>query len=220
MEEAISTINSLLKRIRSRWLWVLFLLCAGVLVLVFLRLGTWLVKEDPLEKADAIVVLSGGLPIRAQEAARIFAQGHAKEVWLTQPLEPRASMEALGIPYEGEERYSKAILERAGVPPGSIEVLPTPILNTADEIRAMDLRLAGGRGKTIIVVTSKAHTRRVHLLWKRLAGTGNRVVVRAASGDSFDPGHWWRTTHDALDVVRETLGLANAWAGLPLRPSN
>jgi len=41
--------------------------------------------------------------------------------------------------------------------------------------------------------------------------------VRAASEDPFDPRHWWRSTGDALDVVREVLGLMNAWAGLPLR---
>jgi hypothetical protein len=43
--------------------------------------------------------------------------------------------------------------------------------------------------------------------------------VRAAGTDGFDAAHWWRNTHDALDVVREVLGLLNAWAGLPLQPA-
>jgi len=43
--------------------------------------------------------------------------------------------------------------------------------------------------------------------------------VRAATGDSFDPRHWWRTTSDALDVVREALGVLNTWAGLPVHPA-
>jgi hypothetical protein len=42
------------------------------------------------------------------------------------------------------------------------------------------------------------------------------LLVRAATEDSFDAAHWWRSTKDALDVVREYLGLLNAWAGLPL----
>jgi hypothetical protein len=37
---------------------------------VFFGVGSWLVVEDPLEKAQAIVVLSGRIPIRALEAAR------------------------------------------------------------------------------------------------------------------------------------------------------
>ena len=45
------------------------------------------------------------------------------------------------------------------------------------------------------------------------------AIVHGVSDDSFDPAHWWKNTSDALDVVREVLGLANAWAGLPLRPA-
>ena len=41
-------------------------------------------------------------------------------------------------------------------------------------------------------------------------------MVRAAPEDPFDPRHWWRNSRDALDVVREVLGLLNAWAGLPV----
>ncbi len=43
--------------------------------------------------------------------------------------------------------------------------------------------------------------------------------MRAASEDPFDPGDWWRTTSDAFDVVREVLGVMNAWVGLPLHPA-
>jgi len=43
--------------------------------------------------------------------------------------------------------------------------------------------------------------------------------VRAAATDSFSPEHWWRATGDALEVLREVLGLLNAWAGLPLHPA-
>ena len=34
--------------------------------------GRWLVREDPLARADVIFVLSGGLPARAEEAGRFF----------------------------------------------------------------------------------------------------------------------------------------------------
>jgi hypothetical protein len=43
--------------------------------------------------------------------------------------------------------------------------------------------------------------------------------VRHPNDDHYDGSHWWRHTRDGLDVVRETLGLFNAWAGFPLRPS-
>jgi hypothetical protein len=57
-------------------------------------------------------------------------------------------------------------------------------------------------------------------LWHRLAAGHVQAIIRAASDDPFEPGRWWRTTGDALDVVREFLGILNAWAGMPLRPAN
>jgi hypothetical protein len=106
-----------------------------------------------------------------------------------------------------------------GVPAEAIHVLESPIVNTADEIKVATSALARANGDAVILVTTKVHTRRVRLLWRRLAPGQGRVIVRAASGDPFDPGHWWRNTSDALDVVREVLGILNAWAGLPLHPA-
>src|SRR6266853_964222 len=98
-----------------------------------------------------------------------------------------------------------------------IRLLTPRILNTADELRAVAAALDQQPGTTAIVVTAKAHTRRVRVLWKKISqGHHGSLLVRASSEDSFDPAHWWRTTNDALDVVREYLGLLNAWAGLPL----
>jgi hypothetical protein len=71
----------------------------------------------------------------------------------------------------------------------------------------------------VIIVTSKAHTRRVRTIWRKLVGSEPRMMVRYAHGDLYDGAHWWRHTQDALDVVRESLGLVNAWAGFPLRPA-
>jgi uncharacterized SAM-binding protein YcdF (DUF218 family) len=140
-------------------------------------------------------------------------------VWLTQPAEPRAMMAELGVPYAGETDNNERILVREGVPADAIRVLEPPILNTADEMNAIAEATAPGGTLPVIVVTSKAHTRRVRALWNKLEEGRERIVVRAAGDDSFDPAHWWRHTGDALQVVREVLGLLNVWAGLPLRPS-
>ena len=70
-------------------------LLAGLLV--FLNVGRWLVSEDPLQKADAIAVLSGRMPSRALEAARVYKQGYASRVWLTHSTEPGATLEQLAM---------------------------------------------------------------------------------------------------------------------------
>jgi uncharacterized SAM-binding protein YcdF (DUF218 family) len=206
-------------RSRERRIFLAVLLAGGLLVVVcFLGVGRWLVVEDPLAKARAIAVLSGGMPLRAKEAAKLYREGYASEIWLTHSAEPGETLAAMNIPFEGEEYYNVRVLRHEGVPAGAIRMLEPPIVNTADEIRVIAAALAGEKDRTVIVVTTKAHTRRVRLLWRKTASGRGRAIVRAASGDLFDARHWWRNTGDALDVVREVLGLLNAWMGQPLRP--
>jgi uncharacterized SAM-binding protein YcdF (DUF218 family) len=197
---------------------------AGVLLaaalVTFLGIGRWLTIEDPLERAQSIVVLSGRIPIRAIEAARLYRAGYAPEIWLTRTIEPAASLQPMHIAYIGEDFYNTRILMHEGVPENAIRVLEQPIHNTADEVRVVAAELKRRGGMTAILVTTKAHTRRVRALWSRQADPRMQAVVRASPDDPFQPGHWWRTTGDALDVVRETLGLLNVWAGLPLSPSS
>jgi hypothetical protein len=167
----------------------------GIAMVMFVGVGRWLLVEDKLEKAQAIVVLSGRMPLRAIEAARLYNAGYAPEVWLTRPSEPAASLQAMHIAYLNEDFFNSRVLMHEGVPGTAIRVLEPPI------------------------VTTKAHTRRVRALWRRVS-SGRRAIVRAAVNDPFEPSRWWRNTHDALDVVREVLGLLNVWAGLPLQPAN
>lgn len=196
-------------------------ICVGLLlgIVMFLGVGRWLVVEDPLEHARAIAVLSGGMPLRASEAAKLYREGYAPEIWLTHSSEPGETLQSMGIPFAGEDFYNTRVLIHEGVPAGAIRILEPPIVNTADEIKVIGSALAREKDRTAILVTTKAHTRRARLLWRRLASAQGRAVVRAASEDPFDPAHWWRSTSDALDVVREFLGLLNAWAGLPLHPA-
>ena len=187
--------------------------------LVFLNVGRWLVVEDPLQPAAAIAVLSGRMPSRALEAARLYKDGRAPQVWLTYSTEPGNALAKRGVSYVGEEAYDKLLLLHEGVPENAIRVLDPPIVNTANEMRTIGLALAKEKDRRVIIVTSKVHTRRVRILWNHLAPADGQAIVRGVSDDDFDSEHWWRTTTDALDVVREVLGLLNAWAGLPFRPA-
>ena len=189
-------------------------------VLIFLHVGEWLVVQDPLQPAAAIAVLSGHMPERALEAARVYKKGYANRVWLTHSLEPGATMASLSIPYVGEEENNRQILIHEGVPATSIEVLDPPIINTADEMITIGAALTKQHPRTVILVTSAVHTRRTKVLWNRLSSHDGVALVHPVSDDAYDGIHWWRNSRDALDVVRELLGLANAWAGLPLRPTH
>ncbi len=198
---------------------ILFLAIAASVV-VFLNVGRWLVIEDPLEKANAIVVLSGRIPMRALEAARLYQSGWAPQIWLTHPNEPTASLATLDIDDPGEDDLNAQVLLHGGVSLADIHTLTPPIANTIDEIHAIASEAEKQNAATVIIVTTKAHTRRVHALWKKYANSRARIIVRTPADDSFDPVHWWRSTTDVLDVIREVLGMFNVWFGMPLRPAH
>jgi len=180
--------------------------------------GQWLVVQDALEPAQAIVVLSGRMPVRAREAAEIYREGFAAQVWITRPASPEEELRQMGIGFVGEEFYNQRVLIQLGVPTDAIRVLDKPVINTEQEVLEISDALRQEGGSKVIVVTTKPHTRRVKAIWKRLVGNSPRLMVRYASQDGYDGVHWWRRTSDALDVVRELLGLANAWAGFPVQP--
>jgi uncharacterized SAM-binding protein YcdF (DUF218 family) len=165
-----------------------------------------------------IVVLSGGLPYRAEAAATVIRGGYAPEVWLTRPESPAPDLLARGIHYVGEEEYNRDILIAEGVPESAVHILPGRIVDTEQEMEAMAREMRSTGKTSVIIITSPQHTRRVKALWKHVVGNNLKMTVRAAWEDPFDADHWWRNTRDALSVVREYLGLANAWAGLPVRP--
>jgi uncharacterized SAM-binding protein YcdF (DUF218 family) len=192
---------------------------AGAAV-AFRGAGRWLVRQDALGPADVIVVLSGSMPARAEEAARIFRLGYAREVWVSRPESPAEELAAMGIRYLGEDDYNRQILIHDGVPEAAVRVLPDPIVDTEEEVQetARQMRREGKR--SAIIVTSPQHTRRVRTLWRKLAGRDLRAIVRGSPEDPFDAAHWWRDTRDTFSVVREFLGLVNAWAGLPVRPDS
>ena len=219
MDTAEDFAGSKPRRIRRLLAWSVLVAICGIAIIVFFGVGRWLFVEDNLEKAQAILILSGRMPLRAIEATRLYDSGYAAEVWLTRPSEPAASLQTMHIAYLGEDFYNSRVLMHEGVPSAAIQMLEPPIASTLDELRVAAAELDRIKASTVIIVTTKAHTRRVRTLWQEVSGGRRRAIVRAPADDPFEPGRWWRTTGDALDVVREVLGLLNAWAGLPLRPS-
>jgi uncharacterized SAM-binding protein YcdF (DUF218 family) len=191
---------------------------AALVLLAFANAGRWLVVADPLQSARAVVVLGGHVPFRAMEAAAVYKQGWAAEVWLTQGglTEAEASLDRLAIDRTPEHVVSGRVLERLGVPADVIRVLPGRNINTADEVRTVASQLQALGGNRVIIVTSKSHARRVKVIWRILVGRPE-VVVRYATGDPFDPARWWLNTADAMAVSREWFGLLNAWARFPVK---
>lgn len=182
-------------------------------------LGHWLVLEDPLARAQIIVVLNGSFPYRANEAAFLYRQEWAPEIWLT--LVPtdtgRAAHHPAGGVVDVGTRSNARLLERLGVPARAVLVVEEGIFNTAEELRLVARALRCRGLDRVIVVTSKWHTRRTRIIWRTLVGDSIHAIVRHADAEPFDPDSWWRRLTEARMVAHEIGGLLNVWSGFPVQ---
>jgi uncharacterized SAM-binding protein YcdF (DUF218 family) len=196
---------------------ILALLLTTTGSVILFGVGRWLDREDPLRPATAIAVLSGGWPTRALEAAALYREGYAQEIWLTLPHDHAEALKALGITCPGEADFNIRVLRRAGVPAKAIRVLDARIVNTDEELNEISSALKANGGKDVIIVTNKAHTRRVHILWTKYYGSRGVAIVHGLPDDSYVARQWWGDPGSMTQVAHETLGIINAWCGLPVK---
>ena len=194
----------------------LALLAIVTVFFFFLGIGHWLVREDALQKADAIAVLSGNFPARAMEAAKLYHEGYAKEIWLTHPGALSDPLIQFGVRYPSEDDCNYQVLRKQGIPAKKIHILESTILNTADELDVISAALRDTGSQSVIVVTDKPHTRRVYTLWKEFdAGRGNAIVHGVSN--NYNPSRWWKSPGGTTQVLHEVFGMINASAGLPVQ---
>ena len=180
------------------------------------RLGSWLVLQDPLETAEAIIVLGGTMYERPLEAADLLKEGFAPRIFLFREASDwgEAELIARGVPYDSIADVQLETLQRLGVPRDRMEVLDRAA-STADEADFVRELLAERKLTRVIVVTSKQHTRRARLVMqRRMAGTGATIIVRASRYDRSDVDRWWERRSTLRFTLFETQRLIAYWLGI------
>lgn len=195
-----------------------FILAPLLLLSVFLfrGLGSWLVVQDPLDRADAIVVLGGTMYERQMEAVDLYKEGWAPRLYVLRELADWGEAELIrrGIPYTRIVDLQIDTIKKLGVPADRIHVLDAAG-STAEEAQHV-LRLATEqRFGRVIIVTSLQHTRRARLVMnRRLQAAGVTVIVRATRYDRSDTAAWWRSRSTLRFTLFETQRLLGYWIGV------
>ncbi len=188
---------------------------------VLLRsVGGYLIVEDPLEQASAIIVLSAQSPYRVLEGARLYKDGWAPKVVLTRPSRKPSfdTFESLGIHLMEWHELHREVLLRSGVQSEAIVVIDQEVENTLAELKAVLQTLSPPSGATLIIVTSNYHTRRTQEIWGYLTDGNIRGIIHWARDDDpvFDTETWWKNRDFIRLLVNEYGGLVNYWLGFPL----
>lgn len=180
------------------------------------RLGAWLVVEDPLQKADAVIVLGGTIYERPMEAVELYKEGWAPRIYLFRQIADwgEAILIEHDVPYTREVDLQIDVMSRLGVPREAIGILDqaNSTAKEADDVLALVRREKFSR---VIIVTSKQHTRRARLVMNRKVNpAGARIVVRPSRYDRSDVDRWWANRSTLRFTLFETQRLLGYWIGV------
>ena len=164
----------------------------------------WVVDE-PLEKAQAIVVLGGDnvMGDRVRHAAELYRQGWAPRLVLS-----GASFRT----YFNEAELMQREAINLGVPPDHLILVHQQAASTLEEALALRPVLAEHNFRKIIVVTSNFHTRRTRSIFRAVyQKQGTQVIVSAAPDSNFNPARWWEQREGCAALFFEVVKLVYTW---------
>ena len=174
---------------------IAFLILIAAWAFIAPWLAARLIVERPLERADAIIVLSGSYVYkeRTRKAADLYKRGIAPLIFITNDGERGGWLknEQTNVAYvELEQRE----LAAAGVPAEAVIVLTEIVAGTDEEAKVLAKNLDTYSIRSVVVVTSAYHSRRSLWTFDRiLAGTGVAIGIEHAgmTDRTPNPNYWW-----------------------------
>ena len=195
--------------------------CVIIFIVIFLA-GPWLmtrageflvVDESPLRPADAVVVLTTGVDYlpRLMEAADLFKRDLVRYVVVNgnRKTDMHRKLEKQGYVRPGKwYDGSLAVLEFLGVKNTAILFINAEdVFDTVSEAQTVGPILEKNNIRSIIVTTSKFHTRRSIAIWRHLYEGKFELQVMGAGEDPFDAAGWWLHGRQ----IRQLLGEYGGW---------
>lgn len=151
---------------------IVFILLMIVIILSLIRISIpimegYLIVDQPLLHADALVVMAGSMTERLPAAAKLYENKVAEKILLTN--------DGVSSAYSDEKHrnlfqveWAKSDLLKSGIPEKSIIILPYTASGTIhDALHARPEVLARGM-KSILIVTSDYHTKRSQWTFKNV----------------------------------------------------
>ena len=169
-----------------------------VLVLIIKDAGSYVVVSQPPQKADVIIVLSGGIDARTQRGIELNRQGYAHYLLFT------------CAPTDSPKTYAVA----EGISAHAV-ILDRRAQNTYQNA-TYSKALMGQYGlHSAIVVSSDYQMRRASLIFAHVfRGTGTTFTYVSVQDPGFHPERWWTSRQTMLHMAWEYMGMAAFYLGL------
>lgn len=162
--------------------------------------GLWIVS-DAVTKADAAVVLGGGLDIRPFAAADLYRRGLVDKVLISQVADDRVA--SIGV-VSGHTELNRQVLLKLGVPAAAIETFGTANRSTKDEAIALRTWAARNNGSTFIIPTEIFSARRVRFIFRR-EFPAKGIEILSLDPPQYTEDDWWQTDAGLIMFQNEVL---------------
>ncbi len=212
----MNSMRSAIPKHRKLLFFIIFILINFVFVTLYhssilIFVGEYLITEKPLERADAIVVLSGTGYDRILEAVDTYKQGYAPLIILTKDEKNPGYDELLRLGIKIPEGYdlNRMVALKLGVPASSLIIIDERVYGTYSEIKVLYDFLKKRNLKSVILITSKYHTTRATKIFDHITAGEIKVVTRPSKYDTFDPKNWWKVRADRIQTILEYQELAH-----------
>jgi uncharacterized SAM-binding protein YcdF (DUF218 family) len=165
--------------------------------------GGWWVVSDPLQHADAIVVLGDDdfVGDRAAHAAELFQAGWAPLV---------VASGRMLRPYAGVAELIAHDLQAKRVPAAAVVTFAHHADSTRSEAEALRELVAQRHWHKILLVTSNYHTRRARYIFRKVFPSDVSISVSSAADSAYDPDSWWRNRSGLKIFFTESVGYCYA----------
>jgi len=201
-------------KIRKRYAALLALLISvGVIWLVRAPLaagiGRWWIIDRAPAKADAILVLGGGVENRPAKAAELYLAGWAPKILVlnTAPLADSA-----GHGQHSGDSATQYILRSHGVPNRAIVFIGDDVTSTRDEAEAVSDWLQDRKIERLLIPTDPFHTRRVTWFFgKQLRQKNVEIITVAVQPVNYDPATWWQSEGGRVALKNEFIKTVYYW---------
>ena len=180
--------------------------CRGPILRSF---ATFLIREDSLQKCEAIFILSGGGYDRGNLAAKLYDDGWAPKIVCTggndMPELCVFDIDTL------ESDMARANLLQQGVPDADIVMIRMGT-STREEAKIICNYCKQKQLKRIMIVSSKLHTYRVNDVFrKKLQEQGTELIIRGAASSRFNELEWWQKEEGLIAINNEWLKTFYYW---------
>ena len=158
------------------------LIAIGIVVFLPFALALYLSPQNPLVKADAIVVVSGGdTDSRISEGVKLYEQGWAPQIIFSGAAAEGSVSNALAM---------ARIAIAAGVPEEAI-IIEENSKTTAENAVFSSKIILEQKFSSIILVTSPYHQRRAYDLFRKELGKGFPIINHSAKDINWSKKNWW-----------------------------